>query len=520
MKYDFINLSYNPVEESSGSVLFVWFSRELTLEEKKWVENSLPRPLSILKPTEWTGEILDIKADHFFGIYVRSAYGPDKELGFDEAFAKIMEVPVIKEKKRIGSKPQVDFENIENYFGWDSSEEYRPTENEWGAYNKEVTQWAVEINKKIPILLLFKPEVDDGKERDDWYDWRIKKIHSLFPYFEKKIVGSQEKNGLKLGVIFFMFPDIAKLYLDYMQDKGNLPTPDERNNLDKLYNLLCKSNASGYGFIDSVNLSLILKCTKILCPKAKIEFYSKIDSSIRYYLISENLSFFIEELGVDYVFSEIEKMISDKNEKTITEENRNKYILSELKVLIVMQEDNVSLMKRIVERLLSKKFYETILEETEKAVFSLSTPEASRRSALEMKSILRKENSISNMLIEIAFRLNKKNNFKNAEEYYLMAISFPSCPLMAYVNLLGLYFNNKMWKKAEDLADRVQLFAKNNPYIFHHTACIYTAVGRINDALKQVELAKEYNYELLERMKTDIDLEPLFSDPKFQKIFE
>lgn len=75
------------------------------------------------------------------------------------------------------------------------------------------------------------------------------------------------------------------------------------------------------------------------------------------------------------------------------------------------------------------------------------------------------------------------------------------------------------YKLALELADGGQPFAPENPYIYHSAACAYAAVGQIDRAIEQVELAIEHEYEHTEKMETDADLTPLQSDPRFGQLF-
>jgi hypothetical protein len=70
-----------------------------------------------------------------------------------------------------------------------------------------------------------------------------------------------------------------------------------------------------------------------------------------------------------------------------------------------------------------------------------------------------------------------------------------------------------------ELADGGQPYGPENPYIYHSAACAYAAVGQIDRALEQVQLAIEHNYEHAEKMETDADLSPLHSDPRFASMF-
>ncbi len=58
---------------------------------------------------------------------------------------------------------------------------------------------------------------------------------------------------------------------------------------------------------------------------------------------------------------------------------------------------------------------------------------------------------------------------------------------------------------------------KGNPYICHNAACLYVAVDELEKAMKEVNIACENNYDLIERLLTDEDLKPLFEKDDFKK---
>ena len=72
---------------------------------------------------------------------------------------------------------------------------------------------------------------------------------------------------------------------------------------------------------------------------------------------------------------------------------------------------------------------------------------------------------------------------------------------------------------AVELAGGGQPFGPENPYIYHSAACAYAAVGQVDRALAQVQLAIDHGYEHAEKMETDGDLASLQADPRFGQLF-
>lgn len=73
--------------------------------------------------------------------------------------------------------------------------------------------------------------------------------------------------------------------------------------------------------------------------------------------------------------------------------------------------------------------------------------------------------------------------------------------------------------RAAALADVAQQYAEENPYIFHGAACAYVAVGRYDDALRQIERAVARDYDHLDKLEIDEDLGDLRRDPAFIAAF-
>lgn len=67
---------------------------------------------------------------------------------------------------------------------------------------------------------------------------------------------------------------------------------------------------------------------------------------------------------------------------------------------------------------------------------------------------------------------------------------------------------------------RIQATAWFNPYLFHHTACSYAALGRVEEALEEVRRAMVYRYPHLDKLWQDPDLSALHQHPEFQAVAE
>lgn len=63
---------------------------------------------------------------------------------------------------------------------------------------------------------------------------------------------------------------------------------------------------------------------------------------------------------------------------------------------------------------------------------------------------------------------------------------------------------------------RIQAVAWFNPHIFHHTACSYAALGRLDEALQEVRRAVAYRYPHADKLWQDPDLSALHAHPDFQ----
>ena len=63
------------------------------------------------------------------------------------------------------------------------------------------------------------------------------------------------------------------------------------------------------------------------------------------------------------------------------------------------------------------------------------------------------------------------------------------------------------------------LFHKNN-YIYHIAASFYVWAKQYDKALEQLEKAKESGFPLMNAVRTDEDLKPLFEMERFKKLFD
>ncbi|EJE50011.1 hypothetical protein PMI14_05411 [Acidovorax sp. CF316] len=67
---------------------------------------------------------------------------------------------------------------------------------------------------------------------------------------------------------------------------------------------------------------------------------------------------------------------------------------------------------------------------------------------------------------------------------------------------------------------RIEATAWFNPHLFHHTACSYAALGRVDEALEEVRRAMVYRYPHLDKLWQDPDLSALHQHPEFQAMAE
>lgn len=92
--------------------------------------------------------------------------------------------------------------------------------------------------------------------------------------------------------------------------------------------------------------------------------------------------------------------------------------------------------------------------------------------------------------------------------YYKLNNYFAVCfELQKYQEMLALY-------------EKIKSIAWVNPYLFHHTACAFTALGKYECALQEVEKAVIYGYEKIQKIFVDSDLAPLHNNKVFIKLQE
>lgn len=97
-------------------------------------------------------------------------------------------------------------------------------------------------------------------------------------------------------------------------------------------------------------------------------------------------------------------------------------------------------------------------------------------------------------------------------------LNYKENTLRFYNNFLWLCFKLEKYNEGSLWADKLQEVARENPYIYHHAACLYVKTGQLDKAIQQLKLAHKYRYPKIEDMLSDTDLEPLFTNKEFQLI--
>jgi hypothetical protein len=88
-------------------------------------------------------------------------------------------------------------------------------------------------------------------------------------------------------------------------------------------------------------------------------------------------------------------------------------------------------------------------------------------------------------------------------------------------NYLICCIHAKEYEKGSEFADTLQDIAHLNPHIYHNSACLYCYTNQLEKAVEQVQLARIYGgMELIDLLKGDEDLSPIFKHPGFIKAIE
>lgn len=119
--------------------------------------------------------------------------------------------------------------------------------------------------------------------------------------------------------------------------------------------------------------------------------------------------------------------------------------------------------------------------------------------------------------------------YKESYNFYQAALTFP-LPEPRRENERENYLrivNNTIvgtsklgeWEIAARIADYFSQYTKENIYIAHSAACAYAQTGQKEKALAMVKLAVENQYEHLNLLKEDEDLDSIKEDPRFIAFF-
>jgi len=131
--------------------------------------------------------------------------------------------------------------------------------------------------------------------------------------------------------------------------------------------------------------------------------------------------------------------------------------------------------------------------------------------------------------LDETFRLIEQKKYKKAlkmmekkmNEFYLERVDIQDAQKQRMINnYFYLCFRLGEYKRAKRWIDKemIQETGKENPSLYHNTACIYVALGKQDNALDQIKKAKKYGYDKMNRIAVDQDLKPLFNNPKFKAI--
>jgi hypothetical protein len=110
-------------------------------------------------------------------------------------------------------------------------------------------------------------------------------------------------------------------------------------------------------------------------------------------------------------------------------------------------------------------------------------------------------------------RLYQQYRYHNAlGGYFQSGSSF----YQAVNNYLFLLFQAGDHEEMLRTYDLVRDTAWLHPYIFHHLACCYAALGQADKAVAEVQKALDFGYEHMEKIWSDSDLALIHDDPRFQ----
>jgi hypothetical protein len=114
-------------------------------------------------------------------------------------------------------------------------------------------------------------------------------------------------------------------------------------------------------------------------------------------------------------------------------------------------------------------------------------------------------------------RLYQQNRYKKPME---SGFEKQSWFYRAVNNYLFLLFKVGDYETMLQTYQLVEDTAWFNPSIFHHTACCYAALGQVDEAIGEVQKARDFGYELMDKIWTDDDLSLIHEEPRFLKLRE
>jgi hypothetical protein len=423
-KYPFLFIGHGTGYYRKHIENYLCFENELKEEERKWVENQLPGPVSVFFNWEYT--TLHFGSDDALPYYISTDFGNAKES---------------------------DFERFESHYDKEL-QELLYDEEAWLKFHKALDECLKEIHKKFPIVY-FRKGLDGeyGYDLDEWHEWSINNITGFFPYYNdyltyvRENIDNYEKDEYD-GSVKTSAPWILAGILDFVNFESDQLTDENRREL-----LGFISHTTAYdSYIGEYNIDhapYILKCIKDSDPLEYLDKNFTPANCLK--IISRNSDFFPRsDSFYEYLKLKI-KSIEDVNNNLFTG-------LGELINLFSPEEKN-EIINNIPEDLLlhffcSSKTNSLLLLEFSDNIIEFIKTLIPKSKDISAQKITHLANNISNIKREntsgktdVKIAENEKSHLMLGFEIAKLGLDLPGVDENLILSISKIFENKKMYEK-------------------------------------------------------------------------
>ena len=460
---------------------YLWLEEPPPPALARKITSRIPAPLRSF--ARWEGAVLHFGSDDALEAYVRASYAPQyRKMPYAKAVATV---------NALYGKPRG----------------YEPTAKEWAAFSKAIETFGREVNEMTPVRALLRPSGEGHGAITPWHTWSVARVLGVLrdhaPKADanaakaKKATIGKSRAAKRKGDKTLAW--IAALLMQVVIEEQRLGVEVREALVAWLDYLLPSADEYGAEVLAQVAMQ---KPRQRQSPLAV-----QLNAAARAVVLRHGGRRATAVFGGDAVDTALASDIA-----TIEPKNAKAAIAFVRARVTRMREAGVDGAVAIGEALLANAALQAAIALVEKEAFA----------EYGDSGIIALDSSPSVELYNMSYAHHTKRDFATASRLLELALRFPHPIYWTYNNLVLAYVNQKRFAEAARIADAPfvrKTVCPNLPDSYHNTACAYAGVGRIDDALRDVELAKKSGCSTMSQMPTDEDLRALWNEPRFKKLF-